>query len=133
VHTVQQLLRGELAFHVVIPFVDADPVDLYFKKHKNNKDDDSKPSYSVDIHSKSRVLGEVWLNTAIRKSTEVDLTMWATSPEVAELARTNASELGYELGVSGLKLNSFQIFNAPKPSDQLEPRPDAGSVLDTLV
>ena len=133
VHTVQQLLRGELAFHVVIPFVDADPVDLYFKKHKNNKDDDSKPSYSVDIHSKSRVLGEVWLNTAIRKSTEVDLTMWATSPEVAELARTNSSELGYELGVSGLTLNSFQIFNAPKPFDQGEPKPGAGSVLDTLV
>ena len=133
IQSVQHLLRAELGFHVVIPFVDADPVDLYFKKNKNGKDDDSTPSYSVDIHSKSRVLGEVWLNTTIVKSTQVDLIMWAVSPEVAELAKTNASELGYELSASGLTLNSFQIFNAPKPSELEEPRPSSGSVLDTRV
>ena len=133
IQSVQHLLRSELGFHVVIPFVDADPVDLYFKKNKTGKDDDPTPSYSVDIHSKSRVLGEVWLNTTIVKSTQVDLIMWAVSPEVAELAKTNASELGYELSASGLNLNSFQIFNAPKPSELEEPKPSSGSVLDTRV
>ncbi len=133
IQSVQHLLRSELGFHVVIPFVDADPVDLYFKKNKTGKDDDPTPSYSVDIHSKSRVLGEVWLNTTIVKSTQVDLIMWAVSPEVAELAKTNASELGYELSASGLTLNSFQIFNAPKPSELEEPKPSSGSVLDTRV
>ena len=59
--------------------------------------------------------------------------MWAIKPEVAELAKTNASELGYELGVSGLTLNSFQIFNAPKPSEVQSPIPRAGSVLDARV
>jgi hypothetical protein len=126
-------MRGELAFHAVIPFWDADPVDLYFKKSKSGKEDDAEHQLSVDIHSKSRVLGEIWLNTSIKQSTQVDLVMWAVRPEVAELARTNASELGYELGVSGLTLNSFQIFNATKPSEEQVPRPHAGSVLDTRV
>ena len=133
VQTAQQLMRGELAFHAVIPFWDADPVDLYFKKSKSGKDDDAEHQLTVDIHSKSRVLGEIWLNTSIKQSTQVDLVMWAVRPEVAELARTNASELGYELGVSGLTLNSFQIFNATKPSEEQMPRPHAGSVLDTRV
>ena len=133
VQTAQQLMRGELAFHAVIPFWDADPVDLYFKKSKSGKDDDAEHQLTVDIHSKSRVLGEIWLNTSIKQSTQVDLVMWAVRPEVAELARTNASELGYELGVSGLTLNSFQIFNATKPSEEHMPRPHAGSVLDTRV
>jgi hypothetical protein len=133
VQTAQQLMRGELAFHAVIPFWDADPVDLYFKKSKSGKEDDAEHQLSVDIHSKSRVLGEIWLNTSIKQSTQVDLVMWAVRPEVAELARTNASELGYELGVSGLTLNSFQIFNATKPSEEQVPRPHAGSVLDTRV
>ena len=133
VQTAQQLMRGDLAFHAVIPFWDADPVDLYFKKFKNGHDDASEHTLSVDIHSKSRVLGEVWLNTSISKSTQVDLVMWAVRPEVAELARTNSTELGYELGVSGLSLNSFQIFNAPKPIEEPLPRPHAVSVLDTRV
>jgi len=133
VQTAQQLMRGDLAFHAVIPFWDADPVDLYFKKSKNGHDDASDHTLTVDIHSKSRVLGEVWLNTSISKSTQVDLVMWAVRPEVAELARTNATELGYELGVSGLSLNSFQIFNAPKPIEEPLPRPHAGAGLDTRV
>ena len=133
VQTAQHLMRGELAFHVVVPFWDADPVDLYFKKSKNNKDGEAEHHVTVDIHSKSRLLGEIWLNTSIRKSTQIDLVMWAIKPEVAELAKTNASELGYELGVSGLTLNSFQIFNAPKPSEVQSPIPRAGSVLDARV
>ena len=133
VQTAQHLMRGELAFHAVIPFWDADPVDLYFKRSKSNRDDDSEHQLTVDIHSKSRLLGEIWLNTSIKQSTKIDLVMWAVRPEVAELARTNASELGYELGVSGLTLNSFQIFNAPKPTEAQLPIPQAGSVLDTRV
>ena len=133
VQTAQQLIRGELAFHAVIPFWDADPVDLYFKKTKSGKGDDPEHHLSVDIHSKSRLLGEIWLNTSIKQSSQIDLIMWAVKPEVAELAKTNASELGYELGVSGLTLNSFQIFNAPKPNEVQPPRPHAGSVLDARV
>jgi hypothetical protein len=139
VHTAQHLLRGEIAFHAVIPFWDADPVDLYFRvfrdggEGKKNQEDKKQPSFTVDIHSKSRVLGEIWLNTSIKQSTQIDLIMWAVKPEVVELAKTNASELGYELSVSGLTLNSFQIFNAPRPAEQEYQKPDAGSVLDTLV
>jgi hypothetical protein len=129
VHTVNHLMRGELAFHVVVPFMDADPVELYFKKRGKTSDDDSSTALTVDIHSKSRVLGEIWLNTSIVNSSQVDLVMWAVRPDIAELAKTNASELGHELMVSGLTLNSFQIFNAPKPIEQ-QTIPITGSILD---
>jgi hypothetical protein len=129
VHSVNLLMRGELAFHVVVPFMDADPVELYFKRRGKTSDDDSSNALTVDIHSKSRVLGEIWLNTSIVNSSQVDLVMWAVRPDIAELAKTNASELGHELMVSGLTLNSFQIFNAPKPIEQ-QTIPITGSILD---
>jgi hypothetical protein len=50
---------------------------------------------------------------------------------VADLAKLNAKELGFELQDSGLKLSSFQIFNVPKPQELLlETLPKLGSVVD---
>ena len=57
--------------------------------------------------------------------------MWAARAEVADLAKLNAKELGFELQDSGLKLSSFQIFNVPKPQELLlETLPKLGSVVD---
>jgi hypothetical protein len=44
--------------------------------------------------------------------------MWALRPEVAQLAHDNASELIYELDASGLKLKTFEIFNAQRPLEE---------------
>jgi hypothetical protein len=130
---VQDLARGELSLRVVIPFNDADPVDLHFRKPPKEEGQPESP-LSVDIHSKSRLLGEVWLQTVISQTTQVDLRMWALRPEVAQLAHDNANELSYELDSSGLKLRSFEIFNAQRPSDESEgfitPR---GGVVDAKV
>ncbi len=128
--SAQKMQQGELSLHVILPFVDADPVDLHFQRPPRKKGQE-EPPLSVDIHSRSRVLGEVWLNTQISKGNDVDLVMWALRGEVAHLARERSGELGLELGSAGLQLQSFQIFNAPRPLARVgEASGTRGSVID---
>ena len=128
--SAQKMQQGELSLHVILPFVDADPVDLHFQRPPRKKGQEETP-LSVDIHSRSRVLGEVWLNTQISKGSDVDLVMWALRGEVAHLAKERSGELGLELGSAGLQLQSFQIFNAPRPLARVsESSGTRGSVID---
>ena len=129
--SAQKWLNGELSLHVVLPFVDHEPVDLHFQKpaRKPNQED---PPLMVDIHSRSRTLGEIWLNTTISQGTGVDLLMWALRGDVADMARQRATELRLELGAAGLNLQSFQIFHAPRPLVRAgEASGTRGSVVDT--
>jgi len=133
VQAAQKWLNGELSLHVVLPFVDAEPVDLHFQRPAP-KPGQEEPPLSVDIHSRSRMLGEIWLNTVITQTTTVDLVMWALRDEVASLAKLRAGELGLELAAAGLQLQSFQIFNAPRPLARAgEASGTRGSVVDTLA
>ena len=127
----QQLQKGDLTFAMVIPFKDADPVEMQFEQ-KGNKPGQPKNPLVVNMHTNSRALGEVWLKTTISNSAQVDLTMWALNKEVAELAKFNASELTYELENAGLVMGSFQVYNAPRPDAKEErPPPDHGALVDT--
>jgi hypothetical protein len=129
--SAQKWVGGELSLHVILPFIDAEPVDLHFQRPAR-KPGQEEPPLSVDIHSRSRLLGEIWLNTVISKTTSVDLVMWALRSDVASLARQRAAELGLELGAAGLNLHSFQIFNAPRPMVRVnESSGTRGSVIDT--
>ena len=128
--SAQKMQQGELSLHVILPFIDADPVDLHFQRLPRKKGQE-EPPLSVDIHSRSRVLGEVWLNTQISKGSDVDLVMWALRDEVAHLAKERSGELELELGSAGLQLQSFQIFNAPRPLARVgESSGTRGSVID---
>ena len=130
VQSAQKMQQGELSLHVILPFIDADPVDLHFQRPPRKKGQE-EPPLSVDIHSRSRVLGEVWLNTQISQGSDVNLVMWALRGEVAHLARERSGELGLELGSAGLQLQSFQIFNAPRPLARVgESSGTRGSVID---
>jgi hypothetical protein len=131
VQSAQQHTKGDLHFALVIPFTDADPVELEFEK-KGNKPGQPKQPLVVNMHTQSRALGEVWLKTTISDSSQVDLTMWALSKDVADLAKFNASELTYELENAGLVMGSFQVYNAPRPSQNDDrPAPDHGALVDT--
>ncbi len=131
VQSAQQQAKGDLSFAMVLPFIDADPVELEFEK-KGNKPGQPKQPLVVNMHTQSRVLGEVWLKTTISDSAQVDLTMWALSKDVADLAKFNASELTYELENAGLVMGSFQVYNAPRPSlNEDRPAPDHGALVDT--
>ena len=60
--------------------------------------------------------------------------MWALKKDVADLAKFNATDLTDELESAGLRMGSFQVFNAPRP-DAVEdhPPPEHGSLIDTRV
>jgi len=131
VQSAQNLHRGDVNFALVIPFRDADPVELHFEQ-KGSKPGQPKNPMVVNMHTQSRVLGEVWLKTTISNSSQVDLTMWALKKDVADLAKFNASELTYELENAGLVMGSFQVYNAPRPdANNDRPAPDHGALVDT--
>ena len=127
------LNRGELNLRLMLPFSDADPVELHFQRPPRQPGDENPP-LSVDIHSQSRLLGEVWLHTLIKAGHQVELTMWALREEVAQQARAHATELVMELGAAGLELQQFQIYNSPRPgTDAARPAPQRGLVVDALA
>ena len=133
VQSGQTVNKGDLNFGLVIPFRDADPVELHFEQ-KGNKPGQPKNPFVVNMHTDSRVLGEVWLKTTISNSAQVDLTMWALRKDIADLAKFNATELTDELEGAGLHMGSFQVYNAPRPdAAQDHPVPVHGSVIDTRV
>ena len=127
------LNRGELNLRLMLPFTDADPVELHFQRPPRQPGEENPP-LSVDIHSQSRLLGEVWLHTLIKAGHQVELTMWALREDVAQQARSHSTELVLELGAAGLELQQFQIYNSPRPaSDQSRPPPQRGLVVDALA
>ncbi|MEY3652522.1 MAG: hypothetical protein RL739_692 [Pseudomonadota bacterium] len=127
------LNRGELNLRLMLPFTDADPVELHFQRPPRQPGEENPP-LSVDIHSQSRLLGEVWLHTLIKAGHQVELTMWALREDVAQQARSHSTELVLELGAAGLELQQFQIYNSPRPaSDQSRPAPQRGLVVDALA
>jgi hypothetical protein len=127
------LNRGEINLRLMLPFTDADPVELHFQRPPRQPGEENPP-LSVDIHSQSRLLGEVWLHTLIKAGHQVELTMWALREDVAQQARSHSTELVLELGAAGLELQQFQIYNSPRPaSDQSRPAPQRGLVVDALA
>jgi hypothetical protein len=131
--TQPHLQKGDLNFALVIPFKDADPVEMQFEQ-KGSKPGQPRNPLVVNMHTQSRALGEVWLKTTISNSSQVDLTMWALNKEVADLAKFNASELTYELENAGLVMGSFQVYNAPRPDAKEDrPPPDHGALVDTCA
>jgi len=106
---------------------------MQFEK-KGDKPGQPKNPLVVNMHTNSRVLGEVWLKTSINDSAKVNLTMWALRSDIAAQARENATELTYELESAGLVLGSFQVYNAPRPdAKQKRDTPKHGVLIDTEV
>ena len=129
-HAAQAQLRGELSLHLVLPFVDADPVTLHVHQDASSSEDPAPP-LSVDIHSRSRWLGELWLHTQVSRQRIIDLTMWAQREQVAQLARTRSHQLYEELESAGLNLRSFQVHHAVRPGHQpASANRDRGYVVD---
>jgi hypothetical protein len=131
VQAAQDWRDGHLNLTFVIPFKDADPLEMQFER-QGNKSGQPKHPLIVNMHTKSRVLGEVWLKTSITDNAQVDLTMWALKADIAEQARFNASELTYELENAGLVLTRFQVFHAARPQAQETRQPPPhGALVDT--
>ena len=113
VQAVQAQAQREVLFRMTLPFVDAEPVELVFRREPRNSD--QLPLLTVNVHSRSALYGPVWLKTQLEGSQQVDLTMWAEKADVASSARLRSPELGQQLRQAGLTMRSFQIVHGPRP------------------
>lgn len=129
VQAVQAHGQRELLFSVVLPFADADPVELQFRR--GPRQGGEPPPLTVNVHSRNRELGELWLQTQLHGLDRVDLTMWALDGAVATQARARAAELGQQLAESGLAMQSFQVVHGPRPEGTADWAPSGrGLVVD---
>jgi hypothetical protein len=129
VQAVQAQAQGDVLFRMTLPFVDANPVELVFRKEPRGPG--QLPLLTVNVHSRSDIFGPVWLKTQIEGSQHIDLTMWAEKGDVASAARLRASELGSQLQGAGLNMRSFKIVHGARPESPADFVPTGrGRVLD---
>lgn len=129
VHATQAQARQEMMFTLVLPFKDAEPVELAFKRKPGAEG--QLALLTVDVHSLSRDYGELWLKTELHGQSEVALVMWATEADVAEQARQRSPALGLELQGAGLVMRSFQAIHGARPVQAAEGAPSGrGMILD---
>jgi len=129
VQAVQAQAQREMLLRMMLPFHDADPVELVFRRAP--RDGAKQPPLTVNVHSRSQVLGEIWLKTELHGTDRVDLLMWALQADVARQAKARSGELRQQLGDAGLAMQSFQIVHGARPSEPGEWRPSGrGMVVD---
>jgi hypothetical protein len=120
--------RGEISFAMVLPFADANPVEVKFFRPARRPGQEAPP-FTVNIHTDNQYLGEIWLKTSISRASHVDLMMWALRPDIFNLARLHSDALSRRLREAGLTMESFRVFNSARPSLPESWTP-TGAVLD---
>ena len=129
VHAVQAQSQGEMMFSIVLPLKDAEPVEISFERQLGGSE--QSQLLTVNVHSKSREYGELWLKTNLHRKTDVELVMWALREGVVEQARELSGLLGQELEKAGLVMRSFQVIHGERPYKLAEHAPSgSGHILD---
>lgn len=129
VQAVQAQAQRELLFTFVLPFKDAEPVELQFRRPPRQGDE--QPPFTVNVHSRNEALGEIWLKTQLMGLDKVELTMWALRGGVVEQAKSRSAELASTLTEAGLTMQSFQVIHGPRPDNQPDWKPSGrGMVVD---
>ena len=130
VAAVQAQNQGDLNFRMVLPFVDAEPVELAFERKQGKND--SNPVYSVNLHSQSTDYGEMWLQADLQGSDQIDLTLWAVRASMVQMAQEGTAALGQNLQDAGLAMRSFRAHHGarPEPAPDLDLHAQPGTVVD---
>jgi hypothetical protein len=113
--SLQAQQSKELSYSFVLPFMDANAVEVELYRGALNLSDEGV-DWVINLHTKSPGLGELWLKTTLNSAANIEMVMWAPRADVAERAREAASELEYELQRFGLNLEKLDVLNAPRPS-----------------
>jgi hypothetical protein len=129
--TAAETLTGrEWVFSMMLPFADAEPVEMRFVRGRRKRGEEKAPLV-IHLHTRNRDLGEVWLQTRISSETEVDMVMWALREDVVHRARDLSPNLAEELDSAGLNMTRLQVIHGPGPSEPMPWNPpETGSLLD---
>lgn len=113
VQAAQAQAQQELLLNLTLPFRDADPVELEFRRPARQGQE--RMPLTVNLHTHSQSLGEIWLQTQLTGPRQLDLKMWAIRPDVVAMAREHAPRLTALLGEAGLDMHSLQIMHGARP------------------
>lgn len=115
-HAAMALHDGrEVAFSMLLPFADAEPVDVRWAHSRQTSPDGQASPWVVELHTRSSRLGEIWLRTRISEGVNVELVMWAAQADLAARARAALPSLGAWLNESGLRMAGFQVIHGEPP------------------
>ena len=128
VEAVKAQARGELVFPLVLPFKDANPVELRFSRGRR-RGQAEEPPFTVDLHTQHASLGEIWLQISLSDRTQVHLMLWAIKTQTATAARRQTDLLRQRLAGAGLSFGTMRVFNSPRPVE-LQKRTPPGAMLD---
>jgi hypothetical protein len=123
----------EVALSLMLPFADAEPVEIRWSRAAQEGSDGRRAPWIVQLHTRSSVFGEVWLQTRIHEATEVDLVMWAEQADLAARAREAGPRLGGWLAEAGLRMTGLQVIHGSRPnpaSDTAALTADSGRLID---
>jgi hypothetical protein len=123
----------EMAISMVLPFVDAYPVEVKLSWQRPQADQPSR--FMIQLHTDSPTLGDVWLQSQITDLHRVDLVMWADRADVAQKAQARSASLADELDSAGLQMGQLQIIHGRRPDSTEAPwrPPHSGSVVDVAT
>jgi hypothetical protein len=113
----QNLPGKEWTLSLVIPFRDANPVLIRFSRG-SHQDEHTPPPMTVQLHTQTAGMRDVWMQTKILKAREVDLVMWTTDEALAQEARAQAPRLAQDLEDLGLSMIGLQVIHGPKPDQE---------------
>ena len=113
--SLQAQQSRELSYSFVLPFMDANPVEIELY-HDARQGAEGGEEWIINLHTETPNLGELWLKTTLKSAANIEMIMWAPYGDVAQRARSAASELEYELQRFGLTLEKLDVLSAPRPS-----------------
>lgn len=132
IQSVQAQAQNEVLLHLMLPFVDAEPAELVFRRPPRQAGQDMP--WTVNVHASSADLGPVWLRTQLFNKEQVEMTMWAVQADVVAQAKAKSSELGTLLTDAGLTMRSFQVFQGQRPAQTNDWVPSGrGMVVDVVA
>lgn len=111
--SLQAQSNRELSYSFLLPFADAEPVDVKFSRAAGATPEAA--AWIIDLYTDSQLLGQLWLKTRVSSAGQLDMMVWVERQQSAQLARSAMAELKYELEAFGLQLAEFKVLNSPRP------------------
>lgn len=123
----------EWAISMMLPFLDTPPVQVRMSWRPPEGDTPSR--FTLQLHTTSPELGDLWLQSQISDLSQVDLVMWADREDVAQRAQARSASLAEELDSAGLQLTRLQVIHGRRPDTTNTPwgPPVSGSMVDVAT
>jgi hypothetical protein len=127
---LQASTNREFLLNFMLPFRDAEPVFVSIHRPPRTQEDQD-PLLTVNLHTVSETLGEVWMKTVVRQKNLLEITMWALQADTASRAEKARAELSAELESAGLSMTSLAVFHGRRPEEPSQSRvAEHGAVFD---